>query len=136
LGEAPVPGGDVFNLDQRRAIDRARLDANRSSGLTFHVYVGAGGDDPRSTARAMLRELPNSDSGVLVLVDPVGRALEIVTGSQARRLLDDAACALVALSMQGAFAAGYLAGGIAHGLHQLGDHARRPQTLHTSHPLP
>ena len=125
-----MPGGDVFNLDQRRAIDRARLDANRSSGLTFHVYVGAGGDDPRSAAMAMLRELPNSDAGVLVLVDPVGRALEIVTGPQARRVLDDAACALVALAMQGAFAAGDLAGGIAHGLHQLGDHARRPQTLH------
>lgn len=129
-----MPGGDVFNLDQRRAIDRARLDANRSSGLTFHVYLGPGGDAPRSAAQNLHRELPEGGSAVLVLVDPVGRALEIVTGSRARRLLDDAACALVALSMQAAFAAGDLAGGIAHGLHQLGDHARRPPALHTSHP--
>ena len=54
-----------------------------------------------------------------------------MTGAQARRILDDATCGLAALTMQTAFAAGDLAGGIVRGLHQLGDHARQPDTLHT-----
>jgi hypothetical protein len=36
--------------------------------------------------------------------------------------------------MQAAFAAGDLAGGLVHGLHQLGDHAHRPASLHTGTP--
>lgn len=127
-----MPAGEPFTFDQRRGIERARRDAERMSELTFHVYVGATGEEPRSAARARQAALPSADTAVLVFVDPSARALEIVTGPGAQQVLDDSACALVALSMQTSFAAGDLAGGIIHGLYQLGDHARRPESLHTA----
>ncbi len=129
-----MPAGDAFTSDQRRAIERARAVAAQVSGLSFHVYVGSSGGDPREAARQLHGALPGEASAVLVLVDPPGRALEIVTGAQAHRVLDDSACSLVALAMQSTFAAGDLAGGIVHGLHQLGEHAHRPESLHTSTP--
>ena len=131
---AQVPAGDAFTPDQRRTIERARAVAGQASGLTFHVCVGSVGADPRGAARALHAALPHEASAVLVLVDPAGRALEIVTGARAHRVLDDSACSLVALAMQSAFSAGDLAGGIVHGLHQLGEHAHRPESLHTSTP--
>ncbi len=127
-----MPAGDPFTSDQRRGIERARKDAERMSELTFHVFVGATGDEPRSAAQARQAALPAAGTAVLMFVDPPARALEIVTGAQAHQLLDDSACSLVALSMQTAFAAGDLAGGIIHGLYQLGEHARRPESLHTA----
>lgn len=126
-----MPAGEAFTFDQRGSIERARGEAGASSGLSFHVYVGASGGEPREAARRLHRSLPTETSAVLVMVDPQARALEVVTGAEAHRLLDDSACSLVALSMQGAFAAGDLAGGIVHGLHQLGEHARHPESLHT-----
>ena len=126
-----MPAGDSFSPDQRRQIEKARARAGADAGLDFHAYVGPLGDQPRTQARQLHRRLPDSPRAVLVAVDPRGHALEIVTGAQARRILDDAACGLAALTMQTAFAAGDLAGGIVRGLHQLGDHARQPDTLHT-----
>ena len=127
-----MPAGEAFTFDQRRGIERARQDASQVSELSFHIFVGAVGDDPRVAAARAQAELPTPQTAVLVLVDPPARALEIVTGPEARHVLDDSACSLVALSMQTSFAAGDLAGGIIHGLHQLGDHARRPESLHTA----
>jgi uncharacterized membrane protein YgcG len=66
-----------------------------------------------------------------VLVDPAARIVEVVTGVEARRVLDDAEVKLATLSMQTAFAAGDLVGGIKAGVLQLADHARRPTLLHT-----
>ena len=125
-----MPGGEPFSVDQRRTIDQAREQAGSGSGLDFHVYVGPAGGDPRATAQRLHGELPVSPRCVLVLVDPPGHAVEVVTGPEARRLLSDSACGLAVLSMQTAFAAGDLVGGLVHGLHQLGDAARRPETLH------
>ena len=126
-----MPAGDSFTPDQRRQIEKARARAGAETGLDFHVYVGPTGEDSRDAARRLHRRLPDSPRVVLVAIDPAAHALEIVTGAQARRILDDAACGLAALTMQTAFAAGDLAGGILRGLHQLGDHARQPDTLHT-----
>ena len=42
-------------------------------------------------------------------------------------MLDDAEVELAALTMQSAFAAGDLVGGITQGVHQLAEHAHRPQ---------
>ncbi len=126
-----MPAGEVFTVDQRRGIERARVDAERASGLTFHVRVGACDGDPRPVAQRIHAQLPEPHSAVLLMVDPSARALEVVTGTQAASVLNDSACSLVALSMQTAFAAGDLAGGIVHGLYQLGDHAHRPDSMHT-----
>ena len=70
------------------------------------------------------------ERSVLVLVDPGAKLLEIVTGTEARRALDDAEVKLAALTMQTAFAAGDLVGGITRGVQQLAEHARRPQLRH------
>jgi alkanesulfonate monooxygenase SsuD/methylene tetrahydromethanopterin reductase-like flavin-dependent oxidoreductase (luciferase family) len=126
-----VPAGDAFTTDQRRQIEKARARAGRDSGLEFHVYVGPTGDQPREEAQRLHRRLPDAPRAVLVAVDPRAHVLEIVTGALARRILDDKSCGLAALSMQSAFAAGDLAGGIVRGLNQMGDHARQPEALHT-----
>jgi len=128
-----VPAGDPFTPDQHRQIEKARTRAGADSGLGFHVYVGPLGDDPRDEAQRLHARLPDAVFGVLVAVDPRAHALEIVTGAQARLVLDDPSCGLAALTMQTAFAAGDLAGGIVRGVNQLGDHARQPDTLHTEH---
>ena len=63
---------------------------------------------------------------------PAAKLLEIVTGTEARRVLDDAEVHLAVLAMQSAFAAGDLVGGIVQGVQQLAEHARRPQVRHGS----
>lgn len=123
--------GDLLTPGDRAAIERAVRNADYSSGFEFSVYVGASDGDVREHAEALHRRMPEPGRAVLVLVDPVVRQLEIVTGAEVRRQLDDAEVGLAALSMQTAFAAGDFAGGIASGLQQLADHARRPPTLHT-----
>jgi hypothetical protein len=130
---AQVPAGNPFTPDQHRQIEKARTRASADAGLGFHVYVGPLGNDPRAEAQRLHAQLPNSVFAVLVAVDPRGHALEIVTGAQARLVLDDGSCGLAALTMQTAFASGDLAGGIVRGVNQLGDHARQPDTLHTEH---
>lgn len=130
--EEAVLAGDAFSPRQREEIIRAIQAAGRQSGLTYSVYVGPSEGPARAYARRRHTELgAEAPDTVLVFVDPAGRALEIVTGSRARRWLDDRACTLAAMSMTSAFAAGNLAGGIAQGLQVLAEHARHPQSLHT-----
>jgi uncharacterized membrane protein YgcG len=64
------------------------------------------------------------------MVDPVARAIEVVTGSEVRRNLTDREVELVVLDMAGTFAAGDLAGGLKRGVTGLALHARAPETLH------
>lgn len=124
--------GDAFSERQRDEIIRAIQLGQRSSGVNFSVYVGTAEGTARSYAKRRHAELgAEAPDSVLVFVDPAGRHLEIVTGSRARRWLDDRACALAAMSMTSSFAAGNLAGGIAQGLQVLAEHARHPQSLHT-----
>jgi uncharacterized membrane protein YgcG len=129
-----VPAGDAFTPEQLHDIERAVRNAEGSSGLHFSVYVGGADSETRSFAVELLNQLDDPDHSVLVYVDPAGRRLEIVTGSVARRLLDDSQAGLAALSMQTSFAAGDLTGGLVTGVQQLGDHARQPPTLHTNLP--
>jgi len=127
-----VLAGDAFTPRQREDIVRAIQRAERSSGLHYSVYVGAAEGTPRAYAKRLHAELgAEAAEAVLIFVDPAARNLEIVTGSRARRWVDDRACALAAMSMTSAFAAGNLAGGIAQGLQVLGEHGRHPQSLHT-----
>jgi uncharacterized membrane protein YgcG len=68
---------------------------------------------------------------VLVAVDPGSRRLEIVTGREVRRRLDDRSTGLAAISMTSAFQGGDLSGGIASGIIALAEHAQTPRSLHT-----
>lgn len=126
-----MASGEAFTPSERHAIDRAIRDAETSSRVEFSVFVGAAEAESRPFAERLHASLTAPSRSVLVLVDPAARLLEIVTGSEVRRTLDDAAVGLVALSMQTAFAAGDLVGGITAGVHQLAEHARRPAALHT-----
>lgn len=123
--------GELLTPSDRVAIERAVRNAEVSCGFDFSVYVGSVDSDARRHAEDLHAKLSRPAGSVLVLVDPVARQLEIVTGSEVRRQLDDAEVGLAALSMQTAFAAGDFAGGLSTGLQQLADHARRPPLLHT-----
>jgi len=129
-----VPAGEFFTPTDRQLIERAIRNAESVSGFDFSVFVGASVGEPRRFAEQLHAQLDDPVHGVLVLVDPVTRVLEIVTGSAVRRSLDDGEVGLAALSMQTAFAVGDFVSGITTGVQQLGEHARRPQMLHTDTP--
>ena len=129
-----MPAGEAFSLAQQEQISRAIEIAEREGELRFAVYVGATGGDTRVAARALHRKIPYRSHAALIYVDPARHALEIVTGTEASRILDDRACSLAALAMTSSFAAGDLAGGIVDGLRLLGEYAHRPRVLHRDEP--
>ena len=125
-----MPSGDAFTSSQRHEIDKAIRDAETMCRFEFSVFVGASEGETRPFAERLHASLVAPARSVLVLVDPAARIVEIVTGAEARRSLDDAEVRLAALTMQTAFAAGDLVGGIKNGVLQLAEHARRPRLLH------
>lgn len=125
-----MPSGDGFSSDQRHEIDRAIRAAETTSRYEFSVFVGAFEGERRAFAERLHGALASPDRSVLIGLDPSRRVLEIVTGSVVRRDLSDEAVTLAAVSMQSAFAAGDLVGGITRGVAMLADAARKPQTLH------
>ena len=118
-----MPAGDLTS-GQRAEVQRLLEHAERQSGLTFSVYLGAW-EGGREGAETLLERLANPDRSVLVAVDPGGRQLEIVTGRLARIPLDDRGCGLAALSMTSSFTTGDIVGGLRDGLSVLGEQARR-----------
>ena len=125
-----MAGGEAFTASQRHQIDKAIRDAEQMSRYEFSVYVGASEGETRPFAERLHAALAAPDRSVLVLVDPAARIVEVVTGREASRDLDDAEVKLAVLAMQSAFAAGDLVGGIVAGVHQLAEHARRPMLKH------
>ena len=127
----PVPAGDGFTAGERAQIDRAIRDAETICRYEFSVYVGATeGDDPRAFARRLHAALVAPAKTVLVLVDPADRVLEVVTGEEARRELEDHEVRLALVEMQSQLAVGDLVGAIVRGVGTLAAHARKPPTLH------
>jgi uncharacterized membrane protein YgcG len=107
-------------------IQRAIKIAEKRTGLNWSVFVGDLGADPRAEAVNRHGALgPSEIDSVLLAVDPNAHRLEIVTGSRARKRLDDHSCALAAASMAGTFAVRDLDGGIARGILALAEHVRR-----------
>jgi Domain of unknown function (DUF5130) len=129
---ARVPAGDSFTPSELEWLKRAVRNADTISGLTFSLFVGVSEDDSRAYAERLHRALADPDHSVLVMCDPEFHRLEIVTGVEARRVLDDLECRLAAAAMQTSFAGGDIAGGLAIGIQQLGEAARQPRTLHAS----
>jgi uncharacterized membrane protein YgcG len=115
-----------FTDGQIREISRATSTASSESGLHYSVYVGSVEGDIREHAERLHAALgPAATRGVLILVAPGDRQLEIVTGKESARRLTDRACALSALSMTTAFAGGDLVGGMVTGLRMLSEAAGR-----------
>jgi uncharacterized membrane protein YgcG len=127
-----VPAGEPFSSRQSRQIEDAVNQAAASTGLHFAVFVGPVDDgDIRAFALRSHTALgADADLGVLVVVDPGARRVEIVTGRAAKIRLDDRAAGLATLSMATSFAGGDLAGGLANGLRMLAQSATRPRVLH------
>lgn len=125
-----MPAGDGFTAQQRYDIDKAIRDAETVSRYEFSVFVGSSEGESHPFAQRLHATLTAPERSVLVMVDPAGRLLEIVTGSAVRRDLDDNDVRLAAVAMQTAFADGDLVGGITHGLMMLAEHSRKPRTLH------
>jgi hypothetical protein len=121
-----VPSGEPFTNEQVQAVSHAAAGASSETGLHFSVYIGGVDGDVRDAAEKLHASLgPLAPSGVLVLVSPGDRLLEIVTGKESSRRLSDRACALAALSMTTSFAGGDLIGGIVTGLRMLSESAGR-----------
>jgi hypothetical protein len=114
-----------FTTRQLLRMDEALRVADRSTGLTFSIYVGDLDEPVRDHAEKLLMQLADPTRSVLIAVSPNQRVLEIVTGPKARVRLPDRDCKLAALSMAASFGGGDLAGGIVSGLAQLADHAGR-----------
>jgi uncharacterized membrane protein YgcG len=127
-----VPAGDAFSERQQEDIVRAIRLAKQQSQLTVSVYVGTLEGDTRAMALRLHGAMGgDSTNAVLVAVDPGARRVEIVTGRDVRRRLDDRGAGLAAMTMTSAFQAGDLAGGIANGVLALAEHAQVPKSLHT-----
>lgn len=125
-----MPAGDAFSARDRHAIDKAIRDAETVCRYEFSVFLGAAHEEARPFAQRLHATLTAPERSVLVMVDPSARLLEIVTGSEVRRDLEDGEVHLAALAMQTAFAEGDLVGGITRGLLMLAEHARGPRMLH------
>ena len=127
-----MPAGESFTPAETERLMRAVQHAERISGLTFSVYVGVSEEDSRAYAERLHNALEDPRRSVLIMCDPGSRALEIVTGSEARRRLDDVECRLAAATMRTSFEADDIIGGLVHGIAQLGDAAYQPPTLHAT----
>lgn len=119
-----MPTGEAFTDGQLRDISGALSLASNETGLHFSAFVGTPDGPPRDYAERLLAALGDrAPIGVLVLVAPGIRRLEIVTGPAAGRRVSDRACALAALSMRTAFVGGDLAGGLVTGIRMLAEAA-------------
>ena len=122
--------GEGFSSAQRLQIDKAIRDAETVCRYEFSVYVGPAEGDPRAFAERLHSALVVPSRSVLVMVDPAGRAIEVVTGTEARCELEDHEVALAVAEMQSMVALGDVAGGIVRGINMLAAYARKPPTLH------
>src|SRR5882672_631818 len=78
-----------FTTPQLLRLDEALRLADRSTGLTFSVYVGELGEPVRRQVEKLHGQLADPDRSVLVAVSPNQRVLEIVTGGAARKRIPD-----------------------------------------------
>jgi hypothetical protein len=123
------PAGPIspFSTQQLARLDEALTLASRETGLDFSVYLGELGDDTRVAAEGLLASTDNPADAVVVAVSPGQRAIEIVTGSQARYRLPDRGAKLAVASMVASFKEGDLIGGLVNALRMLSDQAGSPQ---------
>ena len=128
---AQVAAGD-FSSTERFALDQAIRKAETLSRFEFSLFVGNAEGDPRAFASRLHNSLVAPSRSIMIMVDPTARALEIVTGGAVRRTLTDKEVELTAAQMQSSFAEGDLVGGLLRGIAMLADHARAPQTLHST----
>lgn len=120
---AQVAAGEYFSDAERLAIHNAMHRAEVASRFEFSVFVGQSeADDSRAFATQLHNRLVAPARSVMIVVDPEESTLEIVTGAQVRREVDDSEIELVVAEMLSAFEAGDLAGGIKRGVTMIAEH--------------
>ncbi|WP_162799163.1 DUF5130 family protein [Nocardioides sp. 616] len=115
---------------ERAEIDKAIRAAEQACRFEFSVFRGVSTGAPRAFAESLHSSLAAPQRSILIMVDPVSRALEVVTGSEVRRHLTDGEVELAVLAMQSAFAEGDEVGGLRRGILMLAEHAIPQHTLH------
>ncbi|NRQ35471.1 DUF5130 family protein [Nonomuraea sp. NN258] len=114
----------ALTATQADDVRQALATAERRSGLRFALFLGEPVGGRRHFAERLHAALGDeAGHAVVILVDLSGRALEVVTGEQARRKLPDGVCRLTAMSMATAFSVGDLVGGLLYGIAALGEQA-------------
>jgi hypothetical protein len=113
-----------FSSSQLSRLDEALTLASRETGLLFTLYIGALGGRSRERAEELHASLGDSAPGtVLVAVSPGERVVEIVTGEESSRRVDDRGAKLAVMSMVASFKESDLVGGMVEGLTMLADQA-------------
>jgi uncharacterized membrane protein YgcG len=124
----PVAAGEGFSREQRERLARAQSAAEAQTGIRISVRIGEIDGDPALVAERLLANIVSTphDPGVLILVSPGQRVVQILTTPGAKRRISDQAAGLAVLGMTSSFAVGDLVGGIVNGLRQLSDAAGAP----------
>ena len=125
-----VAAGDHLSDRDRQQIDKAIRRAETLCRYEISVFVGAAEAESQPFAQRLHAALAAPARSILVMVDPVARLLEIVTGADVRRDLSDAEVELVVLEMKSSFATGDLLDGLTRGINMLAEHATPQRTLH------
>lgn len=118
-----MAAGDMKRLDKRQhaKVEAAVARAEATTGLQFCVFLGSIDDaHPRDHAEAMFVEAGLHDRpGLLIVVAPKQRRVEIVTSPHIRARVSDADAASAVEAMTASFGRGDLAGGLVSGLDRL-----------------
>lgn len=113
-----------FSSAQLSRLDDALTLATRETGLLFSLWVGELGARSRERAEDLHAALGDSaGEAVLVAVSPGERVVEVVTGEESHRRIDDRGAKLAVMSMVASFKEADLVGGMVEGLRVLSDHA-------------
>lgn len=127
----PTARAREFTASQRASLDQAIRAAEQVSRCEFSVFVGTSEGDPRAFAEGLHAALSTPARSVLVMVDPIARVVEVVTGAEVRRVLTDQEVTLAVLEMCSEFSASDVVRGLRRGVGMLAMSARAPRTLHT-----
>ncbi|GAA4834610.1 DUF5130 family protein [Actinomycetospora corticicola] len=113
-----------FSSSQLSRIDEALTRTSAETGLLFSVWVGELGPRSRERAEELHAALgEQADEAVLICVSPGERVVEVITGEESVRRVDDRGAKLGVMAMVSSFTESDLTGGIVEGLRVLGDHA-------------
>ncbi len=125
-----MAAGETLRSADRTVLDETIRKAEQLARVEFSVFVGNAEGDARQFAAGLHGSLAAPARSILIMVDPLQRLLEVVTGSYVRRTLSDSEVELAVVAMQSNFGSDDLVGGLRRGIQMLAEHARAPQTLH------
>jgi uncharacterized membrane protein YgcG len=118
-----VVRGETFGPAERQTIDVALRKAEERTRLEFSVFAGESQGDTREYATRLHNSLVSPSHSVLIMLDPVRRVVEVVTGAEVRRRLPDTRVHFAVLQMETAFAQGDYVGGLTSGIAMMADTA-------------